>query len=76
MVMTPIVAQHHVVVFDVLSDLQNLRVLIEWLEDVDVFERLLAIGGDGHVVGLVFGHGKAQSHQFGLNGVGGCGFRV
>ncbi len=65
-----IVAQHLVVVFDVLANLQDVGVLIERLEDVYHLLRLFPRGRYCHVESLVLFHGKAQAHKLGVYGIG------
>ena len=51
--------QYLEVVFDVLSDFQNLLVFVERTENVDHLLGLVTIFGNGDVVGFVFLHRKA-----------------
>ena len=59
-----ILCQHLIVVFQVLSYLQYLLVLIDRLEYLHNFPCLLLVSRHGNVKSLVFLHCKAQSHQF------------
>ena len=64
-----IAAQHFVVVLDVLANLQNVGVFVEWLEDIDNFLCGIMVSGYRNIKCLVFLHGKAQSYQFGADGI-------
>ena len=71
-----IVAQHLIVVFYVLANLQAVGVLVERLEYVYHLLRLIPHGRNGHVVSLVFLYGEAQPHQFSVYRVGRVCLRV
>ena len=65
-----VAAEYFVIVLDVLSDLQDVLVLIERLEYVDASLRFFMVGWDGNIVGLAFLYSKAQTDQFGRYRIG------
>ena len=71
-----VVGQNHQIVFQVLSHLQGSLILIHGSERLDNRLSRISFGGDRHIECLALLHRKAQSYQFGINGLGARGLCV
>ena len=71
-----IVAEHLVIVFDILSDLERFCVLIEWFKYVNILQGFFTVCWYCHIIGLVFLHSEAQTDQFCVDRAGRSGFCV
>ena len=71
-----VAAQYREVILQILSHLQLGVVFVERLENVDHALCRVRFTWNGNVPGSSAGHGKAQSHEFGINCLDGGGFCV
>ena len=71
-----VIAQHDVIVFDVLSDFQTCRILQGAFEYFNNLLGVLSFGRHGYVICFVFFHGERHSDQFDVHRLDSGRFRV
>ena len=71
-----IVAEHLQVILQILTNLQNMLVFIEWFENVDHLLSFFTFGRDRDVKCFMFLHGEAQTYQFSINSIGRSGLCI
>ena len=71
-----VVLQYHQIIFDVLPDFEYPLVFVDRFKFINYLLCFFRVLRNRYVKSLIFLDTKAQSHQFGTDGVGSGGLRV
>ena len=71
-----VAGKHLNVVFHVLTHLEQLLTLVGRSQQFECAESFFSVLADGHIKSLSLCHCKAQTYQFGTEGIGGCGLCI